>query len=84
LEAAVRRAVADDNAEQEKEALELLAALREQQALWFHEQMCKREAALMAQTDEEATAESARRVAELCKAVFSDPSDQRFYEVRKW
>jgi hypothetical protein len=28
--------------------------------------------------------ERVRRIAEFCKAVFSDLHDQRYYEVRKW
>ncbi len=79
LVGALRKAVLEKRAEEEKEALQLLVALREKENLWFNEQQCQKEAAL-AQGDGERLV----RIAELCKAVFADTRDQRFYEVRRW
>ena len=79
LVGALRKAVLEKRADDEKEALELLISLREKETLWFNEQQCQKEASL-AQGDGERLA----RVAELCKAVFADTRDQRFYEVRRW
>ena len=76
---ALRKAVLEKQADDEKEAMELLVSLREKETLWFNEQQCQKEAAL-AQGDNERLV----RVAELCKAVFADTNDQRFYEVRRW
>lgn len=75
---AVRKAAVDGNKDVESEALRLLLRLREQEALWFNSQrLAKYEAD--AQKDERMAA----AVSELCKAVFSNMDDKRFYEVRR-
>lgn len=79
LVCALRKAVLEKRAEDEKDALDMLVALRTKKALWYNEQLCQKEAAL-AQGDEARV----RRLAQLCQGVFSDSNDQRFYEVRKW
>ena len=79
LVTALRKAVLAKNAADEKDALDMLIALRGKKALWYNEQLVQKEAAL-AQGDYDRV----RRIAEMCKAVFSDLDDQRFYEVRKW
>ena len=76
---ALRKTVAQKRPDDEKDALEMLTTLREKKTLWYNEQLVQKEAAL-AQGD----MDRVRRIAEFCKAVFSDTSDQRFYEVRKW
>jgi hypothetical protein len=76
---AMRKSVVEKNTESEKEAMEMLVALRAKKALWYNEQLCQKEAAL-AQGD----TVRVRKIAEMCKTVFSDVDDQRFYEVRKW
>ncbi len=79
LVGALRKSVVEKNADDEKDALEMLVSLRSKKALWYNEQLVQKEAAL-AQGDDDRV----RRIAEFCKAVFSDLRDQRFYEVRKW
>lgn len=79
LASALRKAVAEKKADDEKDALEMLTTLRGRKALWYNEQVCQKEAAV-AQGDEARV----RRITEMCKAVFSDLNDQRFYDVRKW
>lgn len=79
LAGALRKAVVEKKADDEKDALEMLTTLRTRKALWYNEQACQKEAAV-AQGDEARV----RRITEMCKAVFSDTNDQRFYEVRKW
>jgi hypothetical protein len=79
LVSALRKSVIEKNPEDEKDALEMLITLRSKKALWYNEQLVQKEAAV-AQGD----ADRVRRIAEFCKAVFSNLQDQRFYEVRKW
>ncbi|HEY8240010.1 MAG TPA: FHA domain-containing protein [Kiritimatiellia bacterium] len=75
----LRKSVSEQKAEEEADALGMLTALRAKKSLWYNEQLVQKEAAL-AQGD----ADRVRRIAEFCKAVFSETTDQRFYEVRKW
>lgn len=63
----------------EKEALALLTALRQKQALWFNGQRFAFDAAIM--RNEIA---KARKLAEFAKAVFSNVEDSRYSKVRKW
>jgi hypothetical protein len=79
LVGALRRAAIDGQKEIEAEATERLTALREKQALWFNQKRCARLAALNVYNLSEAD-----RVAAPCRAVFSNPDDRRFYEVREW
>ena len=79
LVSALRKSVIEKNEDYEKDALEMLVTLRNKKALWYNEQLVQKEAAL-AQGD----MDRVRRIAEFCKAVFSELHDQRYYEVRKW
>jgi len=79
LVSVLAQSVREGKTEQEQEAVALLARLRERQALWFNAQRIAREDAL-AQGDQA----RAQRIADLCKAVFSNIEDQRYYSVRKW
>jgi len=79
LVSALRKSVIEQNEDYEKDAQEMLITLRNKKALWYNEQLVQKEGAL-AQGD----MERVRRIAEFCKAVFSDLHDQRYYEVRKW
>ena len=79
LVSALCKAVIEKKADEEKDAMDMLAALRARKSLWYNDQLCQKEAA-NAQGDEERV----HRIAEVCKAVFSSTQDQRFFEVRKW
>ena len=71
--------VHNGNQAAEKEALALLTALRQKQALWFNGQRFAFDAAIM--RNEIA---KARKLAEFAKAVFSNVEDFRYSKVRKW
>jgi hypothetical protein len=79
LVGALRKTVAQKLPDDEADALDMLKTLRGKKTLWYNEQLVQKEAALS-----RGDAERVRRIAEFCKAVFSDTSDQRFFEVRKW
>lgn len=79
LQAVLTQAVVAGNEEVTGEATALLVRLRERQALYYNSQKLAFEAAMMQNNYIKAT-----RVAEFTKAVFSNESDNRFYDVRKW
>lgn len=79
LAALLTRAALAEKQDLETEALGLLAKLREREALWFNSQQLAVDAATM-----QGSTKKAGKIAELCKGVFSDTEDQRYYTVRKW
>ncbi len=79
LKAVLIKAVAEDDSAAYREALDMLADLRARQARWFNSQALARDNA-RAQGDKL----QALRIAELAKAVFSNPDDRRYYQVRRW
>lgn len=79
LQNLLTQAVLAGHAETTSTAITLLARLREKQALYFNSQKLAFEAALM-----QNNYLLAGKIAEFSKAVFSDESDNRFFEVRKW
>jgi len=79
LKAVLAKSTAEDDSGAYSEALELLVELRENQARWYNSQVLARDDA-RAQGDRA----WAERIAELAKAVFSDPEDRRYYQVRRW
>lgn len=75
----IRKAALENNAPNEKEAMDLLLSLRERQAVWFNHQVLRKMAAA-----NQGDTEAARMVKETCMGIFSDSRDQRYHEIRKW
>lgn len=73
------KAVLDMKPEIEREAIGLLAKLREREALWFNSQYLAFHAAVS-----QGSRARALKIAEYSKGIFSNPEDQRYYTVRKW
>lgn len=79
LQLVLCQSVAENVPTDEEQALRLLAALRQQQASWFNSQNLLY-MNLTRGKDDRAVADLKHR----CEAVFSDPADNRYFEVRKW
>lgn len=62
-----------------KEALELLVALRQQQAFWFNNQSLQ-----IVSAKRDADKAKVKRLARDAQGVFTDSDDWRFYECRRW
>ncbi len=75
---ALRLAVVNANREQQAEGLRLLRRLRSIQGTWFNAQTIAYFNALT--QGEEGQAE---RIAEICKAVFANDNDRRYYRIRQ-
>ncbi len=73
------KAVSEGNTEVETQALQLLARLREREALWFNSQQLAFDAAVM-----QGSPKRAKKIAEFTKGIFSNDEDQRYNTVRKW
>ncbi|MEI6516699.1 MAG: FHA domain-containing protein [bacterium] len=69
----------EGNADVETQALQLLARLREREALWFNSQQLAFDAAVM-----QGSPKRAKKIAEFTKGIFSNEEDQRYNTVRKW
>lgn len=79
LEGVLTKAMNEDNAEVEAEAVLLLSKLHERQALWFNSQQLAFDAAVM-----QGNTQKAKKIAEFAKGMFSDMEDSRYFTVRKW
>ena len=73
------KAVNEDNAEVETEALTLLSKLHDRQALWFNSQQLAFDAAVM-----QGNVKKAKKIAEFAKGMFPNEEDSRYFTVRKW
>ena len=73
------QAVADHRSETGEEALKLLAKLRGHERLWYSGQSLQMTNASSFRDDK-----LIKEIAQRCQAVFSDPADRRYSEVRKW
>jgi hypothetical protein len=79
LQLVLSQSVADNLPADEDQALRLLVDLRQQQANWFNSQNL-----LLMNAESARDAKTQAEIAHRCQAVFSDPSDNRYFEVRKW
>ena len=79
LRVALSQSVAENNPADEEQAMRLLVNLRQQQARWFNSQHL-----LVINAGRTGDAKTVAEVAQGCQAVFSDQTDSRYYEVRKW
>ena len=75
---ALRKTAMAGDTEMNDEAARLLVRLRENQDRWFNAQKI---AFFNAQA--KGDTKQVNRITEICKGVFSDRSDQRYYEIRK-
>ncbi|MDT8389382.1 MAG: FHA domain-containing protein [Lentisphaeria bacterium] len=75
---ALRKTAMADDTKMNEEAARLLTRLRENQDRWFNAQKI---AFFNAQA--KGDLKQVNRITEICKGVFSDRSDQRYYEIRK-
>jgi pSer/pThr/pTyr-binding forkhead associated (FHA) protein len=79
LTGAIAKAVVQKKPAEEKEGLALLLRLRLKMTKWFNEKKLMHLAACRQNDDGKI-----RELSRACQAVFSNPSDQRYFEVRKW
>jgi hypothetical protein len=79
LRSILTQAVLGGDAAGYKEGLELLQELRRGEAAWFNSQMFAKDNA-----EARGSRDMAFRLKEIAKGVFSNPDDQRYYQVRKW
>ena len=82
LEMILTKTVAEkgpEGAEAEKEAVRLLVDLRKQQSRWYNSQQLQ-----VINARRFGDKKRIGTLAQRCQAVFSDPSDRRYYEVRTW
>ena len=73
------QSVLERKSDTEAQALRLLVNLRQQQAHWYNSQRL-----LYLNTKHSADDRALTQVIQRGQAVFSDPSDNRYFEVRKW
>ena len=71
--------VANKDLADEERAMRQLMTLRQQQARWFNSQRL-----LVGSAQRFKDKEKLAEVSQRCQAVFSDPADNRYFEVRKW
>lgn len=79
LRVALSQSVAENDPADEEQAMHLLVSLRQQQARWFNSQHL-----LVINAGRTGDAKTVAEVAQRCQAVFSDQTDSRYFEVRKW
>lgn len=79
LEQVLRQSVIEKHPADEEQAVRWLVSLRKQEARWFNSQHL-----LVINADRTKDAKALAKVAQRCQAVFSDPADNRYFEVRKW
>jgi hypothetical protein len=79
LREVLSQSVAAKSPSDEGKALNLLADLRQQQRQWYNSQRL-----LVINAQRTGDAKAVATVAKRCQAVFSDPADSRYFEVRKW
>ena len=76
---AIRKAAAENRQDLVTEAVELLKGMRRNQQLWYNRQKLERfEAKVRGDRTDAIT------ITRVTAAVFRNPADQRFYDVRKW
>ena len=73
------QSVTDQRNDVEQQAEQLLVNLRQQQALWYNSQRL-----LYMSTRSSGDPRALAQVVQRAQAVFSDQSDNRYFEVRKW
>ncbi len=73
------QSVLENRADMEEQAVRLLVNLRQQQTRWYNSQRL-----LYLNTQRSGDARTLAQVVQRGQAVFSDQSDNRYFEVRKW
>ena len=76
---AITKAVLEKKPAEEKDGLQLLLKLRTKMTTWYN----AKKLMYLAARDQDDKAKISE-LARACQAVFQNPDDQRYYEVRKW
>jgi hypothetical protein len=79
LRQVLSQSVAEKRPADEERAMRFLVSLRQQQARWYNSQHL-----MYIDAQRTGDAKAIKTVAQRCQAVFADPNDSRYFEVRKW